>query len=180
MQLNVFLCSMILLCTACKQTDETPPNQGLVHRAQLVQNSTLNKTWQYHQTIQENRQQTEIWAVYDQAARYGQASAQLVIRRDQTGVMRVEIVAENARFHCDRRYCPINVSFAGKTYVFYVDAELSTAIEQSTLVLSLEEVDAFLVQLRQAELIEITTDTLSAELPKLIFNTHLSPEIKSY
>lgn len=180
MQLKILLCSMVVLFSACKQTDETQPNQGLMHTAQLVQNTALNKTWQYHQATQEKNQQSEIWAVYDQAAQYGQPSAQLVIRRDQTGVMRVEIVAENARFHCDRRYCPINISFTGRTYVFYVDAKLSTAIEQSTIVLSLDEVDAFLVQLRQAKLIEINTHSLSAELPKLIFNTYLLEQIKPY
>lgn len=179
MQLKILLYSIILLCTACKQTDETPQDSDL-QITQSSQQITLNKTWQYHRTTLEKNQYVETWAVYDQAATYAQPSAQLVIRRDQTGVMRVQIVVENTRFHCDRNYCPINVSFAGKTFVFYVDAALSTAIEQSTIVLSLNEVDAFLVQLRQVGLIEISTNALSADLPKLIFNTQLSSDLKSY
>lgn len=181
MQLKVFLCGLFLATSGCKQTaDELQYTAVVEPKVQLAEQAELDKTWKYRTIVQGKNQKIDVWAVYDLGAAYAQPAGQLVIHRDSTGVMRVEIVAENVHFHCDRSYCPINVSFAGKNYIFYIDTALSTAIEQSKVVLNLGEVDIFLELLRESELVEIKADFFPETLPKLIFNTQLSSEIKSF
>lgn len=178
---------MILLVTcftlsACEKTKDLEAEKQREQHTEKIVNQEINagKVWQYRSIQQAKNRHTEVWTVFDQSAQYAQPSAQLVVRRDWSGLQRVEIIAENARFQCDRSYCPINVSFEGKNYVFYIDSALSTPIEQSTIVLRMDEVDAFLTELRKAEVIEVSAEFFSTDLGKLIFNTKMPENVKSF
>lgn len=171
-----------LLLSACEKSADPDAEIQREQRTANIVNQEINagKVWQYRLIQQAKNRQVEVWTVFDQSAQYAEPSAQLVLRRDWSGQWRVEIVAENARFHCDRSYCPINVAFEGKTYIFYIDSALSTPIEQSTIVFRLDEADAFLAELRQADIIEVSADFFSTDLNKLIFNTKLPENTKNF
>lgn len=174
---KVLLYSLVLALIACKQSSEEKHN--LEQLGSLGRQLQYNKTWQYQKVVSTKNQQ-ETWSVYDQAAAYAQTSAQLIIRRDETQKMWVEIVAHNVTFRCDRDYCPIRVSFSGKSYLFYLDTHLSTESTQNRIVFALDGVDVFLAQLRQADMIEVTADFFPMTETRFIFNTQLAEQMYSY